>query len=82
MKLVQIGNCCSWKTEDGRFQIDYWHNANRPRKANGDDGGYGMYSVTELIGPQHPQTSIGNLGGFTSKRAAIAAIAKAQCMMQ
>jgi len=69
MKWNQIGQCCSWTTENGRFQIDYWSNANRPPRTNGTDGGYGMYSVLD-----HGRS----IGVFTSKTAAKKAIAKAE----
>lgn len=68
MKLIQIGNCCSWKTADGRYQIDYWTNRNRPWRKNGTSGGYGMYTLLDL-------QTWNTIGSFTSKRAAIAAVA-------
>lgn len=69
MKLTQIDNCLSWITANGLYQIDYWANANKPRKSNGADGGYGMYSLMLLA--EHRI-----LGWFTNKKAAVTAIPK------
>lgn len=62
MKFVQIDNCDSWQTTDKTIRIDYWANANRPRKANGQCGGYGMYSV--IKNGKH-------IGNFPNKRTAV-----------
>lgn len=69
MKLTQINNCLSWITDDYLYQIDYWANANRPRKKNGAGGGYGMYTLMRLAEYQI-------IGQFTNRKAAVAAILK------
>jgi hypothetical protein len=65
LKFIQIGDCCSWETADKRFTIHYWSNANRPKRANGSSGGYGMYTLEDA--------TTGERSPFTSKRAAMAA---------
>jgi hypothetical protein len=65
--LHQIGQCCSWQTADERLQVDYWSNANRPDRADGTSGGYGMYTVIDRDDPDARLS-------FTSKAAAFSEV--------